>query len=303
MRKEILFPATAVVLGGVGFGLRKWELATAFEPETGLVTPGMPSTAALIFLSVVAAVLFLFFAWGKHSMFSGGYDEAFAAKDNRLYMGSVVLAAFLLLGAAVLKGMSLSTLFRTAADRAAMGAGGNPVLALFLPLLVAVLCVVSAVCILSAGRKCYRGEPIGRYSFLPLAPAYLCCLWLIAAYQGRAADPVVQDYIYELLAIICALLSFYYVASFSFEKPKTRRAIFFSLLAVYFGLVTLADRHDGSTMVLYGFSILYPLIHVAVLLYQDGLPHASPAPEQLPMYEEDDVRSEEHETEGNPNEG
>ena len=35
MRKEILLPAVAVAGGGAGFVLRRWELATAFEADTG----------------------------------------------------------------------------------------------------------------------------------------------------------------------------------------------------------------------------------------------------------------------------
>lgn len=58
MRKEILLPAVAVAGGGAGFVLRRWELATAFEADTGLPIPGAPATLALIALSVaMAAVL------------------------------------------------------------------------------------------------------------------------------------------------------------------------------------------------------------------------------------------------------
>ena len=39
MRKSVVCPILAVALGAAGFALRKWELSTAFEPETGLVTP------------------------------------------------------------------------------------------------------------------------------------------------------------------------------------------------------------------------------------------------------------------------
>lgn len=295
MRKELVCPTLAVVLGGVGFGLRRWELATAFEPS-GLVTPGMPATIALAVLSAAAAVLFLLLSLGKHGDFPGGYGQAFAAGGNALYMGGMVLSAFLLLGAAGLKLASLPALFREAVYKAAEGQGGNPVLSMLLPVILAALSAVTAMCVLSAGQKCYRGLPMEKYSFRVLTPAYLLCLWLIDAYQSCAADPVLQDYIYELLAIICALLAVYYMASFSFEKPKTARTICFSLLAVYFGLTTLADGHDWPTMALYGFAIIYLLTNVTVLLYQDGRPCPPiPSPEA-------GAETEEHETEGNPNE-
>ena len=57
MLRVILLPVLAVVGGVGGFFLRRWELATAFEAETGLAIPGAPATVALIVLSVVVAAL------------------------------------------------------------------------------------------------------------------------------------------------------------------------------------------------------------------------------------------------------
>ena len=45
----------AIAGGAAGFALRRWELATAFEADTGLPIDGAPATLALIALSVVMA--------------------------------------------------------------------------------------------------------------------------------------------------------------------------------------------------------------------------------------------------------
>ena len=105
MRKEILLPAVAVAGGGAGFVLRRWELATAFEADTGLPIPGTPATLALIALSVAMAAVLALLCRGKYPSFTG-YDEAFQAKGNTLYATAMVLSAFLLLGAAVLMVLS-----------------------------------------------------------------------------------------------------------------------------------------------------------------------------------------------------
>ena len=290
MQKKIVYPALAVLLGGAGFALRRWELATAFE-ETGLVTPGMPATLSLIALSAGAGILCALLGWRRRGVDYGDYDTAFEAKDCPLYMGAVVLSAFFLMGAAVLKLMGLPTAYREAAALAAQGSGGNPALTMLLPILMAALSAAAGICVLRTGRNAYRGEPTGKYSALVLMPAYLCCVWLIAAYQNRAADPVIQDYIYELLAVICVLLSVYYLSSFAFETPKAGRALCFSLLAVYFSMTTLADAHDWATMALYGFGILYPLTMSAVLLSKTGKPR------------EKKGAGDTEETEETPNEG
>ena len=94
MRKEILLPAVAVAGGGAGFVLRRWELATAFEADTGLPIPGAPATLALIALSVAMAAVLALLCRGKYPSFTG-YDEAFQAKGNTLYATAMVLSACL----------------------------------------------------------------------------------------------------------------------------------------------------------------------------------------------------------------
>lgn len=271
MRKEIILPGVAVAGGLAGFFIRRWDRAVAFEPDTGLVAPGMPSTYLLLALSAAVVVALVLLCRGKHNSFPDGYDQAFQAKGNTLYITAVVLSAFLLLGAAVLILMNLSTDFYQAQAEAAYS-GVNPMLSVIPRFLLSVLCIVSCPCLLSTGKNNYRGEGNGKLRFTLLMPAYACCLWLIAAYQRRAADPVVLDYLYELFAIIAVLLGLYFTAGFSFERPKVFRASFFSLLGIYFSLVTLADGHDLATLLLYGFSILYLLTSVISLLFNAQRP-------------------------------
>ena len=83
MRKDILLPGVAVVGGAAGFLLRRWELSTAFEPDTGLPVAGAPATWALIALTVVVAAVLAVLCRGTHRVFPGGYDEAFGAPYPR----------------------------------------------------------------------------------------------------------------------------------------------------------------------------------------------------------------------------
>lgn len=256
MRKEILLPAIAVVGGGAGFALRRWELATAFEPDTGLPIAGAPATMALIALSVaVAAVLLALSLLGKYPRFQG-YDQAFRGERNTLYAMAGVLSAFLLIGAGGLIAYEFVQ-------------GINQ---LYTRLIVAAMAVASGVCVLSTVRNSFRAENKGKYSVPLLVPAFAFCVWLIAAYQVRAGDPVQLDYVFELFGIIASLLGLYFIAGFSFDKGKCGPAVFFSLLGVYFSLVTLADGHDLASMLLYGFAILYLLASSALLLYNAARP-------------------------------
>ncbi len=297
MRKEIVLPSLAVGGGIVGFFLRRWELATAFEADTGLVTPNMPSTWALIIWSAVLAVVFILLCRGKHRPFHGGYDAAFAAKGNTVYVTAMVLGGFLLLASAVLNYMGIPAAYQEAVAAARAGnAQGTPLFNVLPRAILGLLSAISFFCVLSTGRNNYRGEGRGKFSFPLLAPAYMGCIWLIAAYQVRAGDPVRQDYIYELFAIIASLLGLYFTAGFSFERAKVFRSSLFSLLGVYFSLVTLADGHELYIMLLYGFCILSLTANVTALLANDAMPE----PKARPVRQAEDP--EDSETEVTPDE-
>ena len=299
MRKEIVLPSLAVGGGIVGLLLRRWELATAFEADTGLVTPNMPSTWALILWSAVLAVVFILLCRGKHRPFAGGYDAAFAAKGNTVYVTAMVLSAFLLLASAVLNYMGIPAAYQEAVAAARAGnAQGTPLFNVLPRAILGLLSAISFFCVLSTGKNNYRGEGKGKFSFPLLAPAYMGCIWLIAAYQVRAGDPVRQDYIYELFAIIASLLGLYFTAGFSFERAKVFRSALFSLLGVYFSLVTLADGHELYVVLLYGFCILNLTANVTALLANDARPE-SKARRSRP---EEELSTEDSETEVSPDE-
>lgn len=272
MRNTIAAPAVAVAGGAVGLGLRAWGLASAFEPDTGLPIPGMPATWSLILLSALVAAALALLCRGKRAAFEGGYDQAYAAKGNTLYITAVVLAAFLLLASG-----ALNVLYVLRRD-------GVPITRLVL----AALSVAVAPCVIAVGKNNYKGEKRGRFSLPLLMPGYVCCVWLITSYQVRAGDPVQLDYIYELFAIIAVLVGIYFSAGFAFERPKFFCAAFFSLLGVYFSVVTLADRHDLATTLLYGFAILYLLAHTISLLYNASRPAAVPRRPQAEQPDTDD---------------
>ena len=54
-----MFPALALLGGGIGFGLRKWQWLSAYDWETELFIKGAPATYALLALLAVLAVALL----------------------------------------------------------------------------------------------------------------------------------------------------------------------------------------------------------------------------------------------------
>lgn len=266
MRKSVVLPILAFVGGIGGFLLRRWELASAFEPDTGLPILNAPAFWALVGFSVLMAAVLLVLCRGKPKLFEGGYDEAFAAKGNTVYLGAMLLSAFLLLAAGIFSALDLPTAYQEALAME----GVNPIISMLPKAGMALLVVASFFCVLLLGRNSYRGEGKGKYSGALLTPGYMCAFWLITAYQSRTGDPIRQDYIYELFAIIAALLAIYFISGFSFGNGKVFRTGFFSLLGIYFCITTLADSHSLAHMLLYGALILYLAAQVTALLYNGG---------------------------------
>ena len=256
MRKEILLPAVAIAGGAAGFALRRWELATAFEADTGLPIDGAPATLALIALSVVMAAVLALLCRGRYPQFSG-YDQAFAARENTACATAGILSAFLLLGAAA---MLVYGFLQAGPDR------------VYTNLLVAALALAAGFCVMGTVQNNFKGLGRGKLNFTLLLPAYACCVWLIAAYQVRAGDPVQLDYVFELFAIIASLLGLYFHAAFAFTKGRPFWAVFFALLGIYFSITTLADGHELGFTLLYAFAIVYLTASAITLLHNAGRP-------------------------------
>ncbi|MCI9605954.1 MAG: hypothetical protein HFF03_04645 [Oscillospiraceae bacterium] len=262
MRKGTFFSALAFIGGAVGFGLRRWQLAAGFEPETGLPVPGAASAWLLVGWSVLlGAVILLLCRQEKERM---PWDRAFAgAGDKPLFLTAIVLSAFLLLVSA---GAELMTLLGQGETAFANDAVGVQVALTVLPPLRIALCFGGFLCTLLWLRALKRGEDKGKESLALLELCFFFCVWLVSDYQARAVDPVVFDYVYEIFAIVFGLLGIYQITGYSFQEGKPRRSVFFCLMGAYFALVTLADRHSLTETLRYGFLVLFLTAHAWMIL-------------------------------------
>lgn len=260
MRKNVLLPGAALLAGIVGFALRKWELATAFEPDTGLPIAGVPATLVLIAWSALVAAVLIFLT--RRGGESRSFDETFSADGSPLYLTAFVVSAFLLLASA---GVEVVTYPVVIQNILPVEEGGSR-LALLLPGLRIGLCVLGFACVLVVGQNLYRSRGRGRENLALLGLCLLFCVWLISDYQGRAADPVILDYIYEVFAIITGLLGIYFITGYSFQTGKPWRTAAMCLLGAYFSLVTLADHHSLADIFRYAFTVLFLISHAVLLL-------------------------------------
>jgi len=268
MQKHIFIPSLTIVGGTVGFFLRKWEQSTAFEADTGLAIPGMPATWALAVWSVALALALIILCSQERE--SLPYDVAFHAEGNMIYALDTLLSGFLLLASAGAEIITYPITYQTYQNAVAMAAVNSTPppspLSIVLPALRILLCILAFLCVISIVRNLYGARGKGKEHLPLLGPCALFCVWLISDYQLHSTDPVVQNYLYEILAICACLMGFYEIATYSFQTGHPRRTLIFSLTGVYFSFVTMADHHTMAELFRYGFTILFLSAHAVLLL-------------------------------------
>ena len=152
------------------------------------------------------------------------------------------------------------------------------------------LCLAGLPCIILWVKHLNQGSEKCKESLALLELCFLFCVWLVSNYQSCAADPVVMNYIWEVLAICFSLLGLYYVASYSFLKEAhPRRTVLACLMAVFFSLTAMGGGLQISELLRCGFSALFLGGHAALILQEH------PAEETA----EESISAEQKETEDN----
>ena len=90
-----------------------------------------------------------------------------------------------------------------------------------------------------------------------LVSLYLAAL-LICRFRGWSADPLLGDYCFQLLAVIASMVASYQLAGFPLGKGRRRASIFWSMTAVFFSCISLADP-DWTGRLFFAAMVLWQL--------------------------------------------
>ena len=258
MRKSILCPALALVLGGLGAALRMRQLAGY---ENGLPPAGSVFSLLLLLLCAGAAVLFLLLA------LTAGAPPADCA-----FPGSHPIRAGLLLAGAGLLLLSAVLYLKDIMDGMALG---TPVGSLLLELILVILSVPAVISMAFLAKDAKEGNGRSRNSLTVVAPVLYCWVWLIEVYRQHTANPVLWDYVFLLLAVIALLLAAQCRAGFAFGDGKGRLAVFCSLAALFLVPISLTGWYGAAHLTATIGMTLYVLASVSAVL------DASPSPKRL----------------------
>ncbi len=143
--------------------------------------------------------------------------------------------------------------------------------------ILTVLCGVSLIA-LSAARK--QGNMPELTGLGAVVTVFWACFMLILVFMEHPVEPVELLYLYDLLAMCCALLAIYAATAQIFDRDRARIALFSSLSAVFLLTVSGFGRvmtffYSGSLhfitqvdfrLVVYASLLLYCASNAASLL-------------------------------------
>lgn len=204
-------PLITLVCGAAGFLLRIWLLATGFD-EKGLMIGGHPAIWLLGLLSIAMIVILVL-----------GTSRLLEAPKYRFnFPASLPGGIGTALAAA---GILICTLVEAFAGPDLFG----------IAVCVAGAITVPALCWIGYCRwKGIHPSPV----FHVVVSVYLL-LRLVWMYRQWSSDPQLQDYVFQLLALICLMLAGYNRSAFDANMGNRRVYVCFNLAAVFFCLVSL----------------------------------------------------------------
>ena len=273
MRDHIILPAAAIVGGAAGFVLRLRQWAAAYDPEQErFASSGL--TVGLVLILAVFAALFLIAAF-KCAPRGRAVPELCG---DPLYMILMAAGGFVFFGAGVLgllEGMEQLQLWRAGWSSTA----ASYPMAL---LLCGGLCLLSGAAVLMTGKCVYRPAQGKTASLSVVLPGFSLLVWIFAAHQGHATDPIFMGYGIYLTAAILLTLANYDAAGAFHGRPHPRRMLFCTLMGTMLAISSLADSLSLFQMAIAAAAALTSLGHLYAMLspsYEVSQPETSSDPE------------------------
>lgn len=217
-------PWLTVMAGGVGLLLRIWLLSTA--NDKGFIARPHFAGIALTVLSIAVCAALLLATRALTQAGKAGFN--FPASRT---------AGFGALAAGVLFAVGSIAELAVAAD--------------LLVTICALAGILAAGCLAYTGYCRLKGQPCD--ALLHAAVCIWLILKLICMYRGWSSDPQLEDYCYQLLAIVCAMFSAYHRATFDADFGSRSSHAFFSLAGIYCCCLSLAG--PGGVVLYLGIGV------------------------------------------------
>ena len=256
--RRLSWLAGALGIAAAAALLRRWQLGSAFEPDTGLSIPGSPASVILACVLVMAAAWFTILALSQpvsHEPRTAGqagrWDLVFLDTGELAYPILVILAAVLALAAVPIllktglgqwQDYQAAVAARKLNDSVQLPSNNGS-----LTIATAVGAAMSFLGLLQMGRDGLHAGRRGRGGFAAALPGVAGCVWLMESFRAHAANPVRWDYALLLLAIVCGMLLYMDFAGMSAGPARPRRLLWVAAMALALSAPALASAlAEGS---------------------------------------------------------
>lgn len=244
------YPAALMTAALVGAALQLWCQSAAFDPFTGLVEPGAASALALWAFFIAVPVLALLSALPLRGRAVPGEGELYGD------LGPVGR----LLGAVSGGLVAVGAILELIPDLRALMAFPRP--ARLGSCAVDALLWAGGLCLLALTLRGDRPKP---RSVAALIPGFGVCFWLVVFYHAETRDPVLERYVWTLLALMAAVLALYHQAAWAFGRPAPVRTQWFTMTAGVYAFAALPGAGElaevlalaglGGWMLVFSFRI------------------------------------------------
>ena len=230
----------------ISAALRRWQLNSAFEKNTGLAIPGAQASVILICVLMMIGAWFAIMALLRRPLPEKvRWDHVFLSAGDRVFPTLEIAAAFFAIAAApvfFIVGVDQFQFYQEmlAAHRLNSSIqipSNNGILALF----TAGGAFLAALGLLQTGRDNLNPGRRGRGGFSIALPGVAGCIWLMESFRSHAANPVRWDYAPQLLAVVLGMAFYMDFAGMSAGLARPRRLLWMAGMTAVFSAVALSS--------------------------------------------------------------
>ena len=119
-----------------------------------------------------------------------------------------------------------------------------------------VLAGISFPLLLTCANKPHatKGATLNLLSFFPIL---LFATWILTAYKQNSINPILWDFVVEVLTLIVCITAFYYIAGFAYGVVNTKKCMFFCMMGAMLCIMSLSDkRYIGQQIMLGGCAFM-----------------------------------------------
>ena len=112
------------------------------------------------------------------------------------------------------------------------------------------LCGISYPLLLSCANRPHAVSNT-TVTLLAILPLFFICTWLLTSYKQNSINPIIWNYVLEVLTLIVVMLAFFRIAGFAYGVPDPKKCMFTCMLGAMLSLMSLADSRYLAQQIMF----------------------------------------------------